>query len=230
MAHRHSRLNTRARAHRGWIHEAFDSRQNRVNLPAASSPLPTCIATQYLRRPRSTSADVRRPMGLPIALLRRSLIQAAILASSGSQRLWGGQMSGTRFCLCGIVIALVLNGCAGRASRLPVDSAELRTQPQIFVVHQEARTGFLIENTGYRLMGPTILGGILQGNQSASVQFNLKLEDPVIHGKERLARTLRENLDLKNMTIVPKAYQKEDGQLAEIYQGGVVLHLQTVRW
>jgi|tagenome__1003787_1003787.scaffolds.fasta_scaffold20875521_2 hypothetical protein len=139
-------------------------------------------------------------------------------------------MSGTRFCLCGIVIALVLNGCAGRASRLPVDSAELRTQPQIFVVHQEARTGFLIENTGYRLMGPTILGGILQGNQSASVQFNLKLEDPVIHGKERLARTLRENLDLKNMTIVPKAYQKEDGQLAEIYQGGVVLHLQTVRW
>jgi hypothetical protein len=138
-------------------------------------------------------------------------------------------MSGARLCLYGIVVVLFLNGCAGRRSG-SVDSAELRAQPQIFVVHQAARTGFLIENTGYRLLGPGPLTGILQGNQSASVQFNLKLEDPVIYGKERLARTLRDNLDLRNMTVVPTAYQREDGQLSEIYQGGVVLHLQTVRW
>jgi len=133
-----------------------------------------------------------------------------------------------------LVATLVLMGCAGQRIKMsPEDQRALASQPNIYAVHHQPGVTFLVESTGYTIVGvllsPMVAGAMV--SEGAGIQRDLKLPDLAPRVKERLVNSLKADLNLTNLRMVSEVPQNTNVEtLKKIFDTGVVLDVQTRKW
>jgi ABC-type uncharacterized transport system auxiliary subunit len=129
---------------------------------------------------------------------------------------------------------VLLAGCAGRQVQLaPKDRIALAGEPHVHAVHHATPRTFGVESSGYTAAAVllTPLVGAAMALEGRALQRDLKLEDPVVRVRDRLASAFQASFKLGNLRIVPQAAQADDLEaLKKQFQTGVVLDVRTAGW
>src|ERR1041384_3684054 len=90
-----------------------------------------------------------------------------------------------------VVLFLVVTASASSTTAIAQDRFRLAAQPQVYLIHQTARTAFRLEGTAYRAASGIfgLVADLGQSNDSAKFRQNLDLQDPISDVKEYLARS-----------------------------------------
>jgi len=129
----------------------------------------------------------------------------------------------------------VLAGCAGPQVRLAdQDRRALAEAPQIHVVHSVTQGAFLVESTGRTvaavLFSPLVAVAAGFGDGHA-LHRDLRLEDPVLRVRDRLAGVLSADLQLANVRVVNETVQSDQiDDLRALLRTGLVLDVRTTGW
>lgn len=129
---------------------------------------------------------------------------------------------------------LMLGACAGQHTRLsPEDRRSLSEGPKIYAIQHKTQMAFSYESTGYAIAGSLItpLVAIAQATEGMALASDLKLEDPGLRVRDRLIRTLQEELKVTAVEIVPEAPKSDEPTtMLKAYPGSAVLDVRTTKW
>lgn len=103
-----------------------------------------------------------------------------------------------------VVGLFFLVSCSAARAQKDQDRFGLAKQPQVYLVHQTAKSNFLVQSTGYRVAGGPI-ATVLQAQESFQLEKKLDLRDPVNYLTDRLSEALRRELGLTNLQLITAA-------------------------
>jgi hypothetical protein len=143
-------------------------------------------------------------------------------------------MKAVRQTLCSAIVVAFVAGCAGPQMRLAQDDRKaLADAPQIHLVHQAPMRIFTIEGRAQNaaLFFGGIIGVMANVNNSMALQSELKLEDPVLRVKQRMAAALTGELGLRNVRVVEELMASDQvDELRGKLESGLVLDVRTIEW
>lgn len=144
-------------------------------------------------------------------------------------------MKAVRAVLCSTMAIALVSGCAGPQRRLAEeDRKALVDAEQIHVVHQTPLGGFTVKSTGHTLAGvflPSVVAVAARVSDSLGLYRDLRLEDPVLGVKQRMAGVLASDLRLGNVRFVEEpATSDQIDELRAKFRSGLVLDVRTIGW